>query len=273
MRGIIGTTLSFVAREMQQREAGSRTSDDAAVPRVFGMGNNVDSYYFYGQGATFVVPMRPRFAFGHFAGLAGMDDSVNEAMEQAEAELEAAQDKMEARSESFSRAFGTSYGGPVTAPVPPPLAPPAPPVAPAPAVAPVPPAPPAPPAAVDVKRTARQTRNLEESRKRLAEAQEKMKEKVKQRRMQSELSQKRLQESIDQIKIYLVEALANHGDSLTLVKPNEYINIVITADGDNFMGSDERKEVISVQKSTITDYKAGRLTLDAFKQKVLQYTE
>jgi hypothetical protein len=34
-----------------------------------------------------------------------------------------------------------------------------------------------------------------------------------------------------------------------------------------------RYDTISVQKSWITDYKAGRLTVDAFKQKVLQYAE
>jgi hypothetical protein len=33
-----------------------------------------------------------------------------------------------------------------------------------------------------------------------------------------------------------------------------------------------QREIISVQKSTITDYKAGRLTLDGFKAKVLVYS-
>ncbi len=111
-------------------------------------------------------------------------------------------------------------------------------------------------------------------RKRLAEAQEK----VRQHREQSEQERQKLMEAVTQAKVYLIEALANHGDSLTTVKSNEYINLVITTDGGNmvFAGSAEsapRREVISVQKSVITDYKAGRLSLDAFKQKVLQYQE
>ena len=34
-----------------------------------------------------------------------------------------------------------------------------------------------------------------------------------------------------------------------------------------------RHDIISAQKSWITDYKAGRISLENFKQKVLQYTE
>jgi hypothetical protein len=111
-------------------------------------------------------------------------------------------------------------------------------------------------------------------RKRLAEAQDK----VKRRREESEQERQKLMEAVAQAKVYLIEALANHGDSLTTVKPNEYVNLVLTTDGANvlFAGTEEpasRRQIISVQKSVITDYKAGRLTLEAFKQKVLQYTE
>ena len=85
-------------------------------------------------------------------------------------------------------------------------------------------------------------------------------------------------EAMAQAKVYLIEALANHGDSLTTVKPNEYVTLVLTADDVIvlFAGSEDassHRQIISVQKSVITDYKAGRLSLDGFKQKVLQYTE
>ena len=111
-------------------------------------------------------------------------------------------------------------------------------------------------------------------RKRLAEAQDK----VKRRREESEQERQKLMEAVAQAKVYLIEALANHGDSLTTVKPNEYVNLVLTTDDVNvlFGGTEEpasHRQIISVQKSVITDYKAGRLTLEAFKQKVLQYTE
>jgi hypothetical protein len=50
----------------------------------------------------------------------------------------------------------------------------------------------------------------------------------------------------------------------------------MTDDGGSLFGSDRTSshcQVVSAQKSWITDYKAGKLTLDAFKQKVLQYSE
>jgi hypothetical protein len=150
------------------------------------------------------------------------------------------------------------------------LAPPAPGVA---LQAPAIPAPPqAPPPAAAPVPTPRPDRD-ESVRRRLAEAQEE----VKKRREETEQRRQRMLESVAQIKVYLIEALANHGDSLTHVRPNEYINIVITSEefGDKlFFDSTDRggNDVISVQKSIVTDYKAGRLTLDAFKQKVLQYT-
>ena len=129
--------------------------------------------------------------------------------------------------------------------------------------APTPPPQPPPPA--------KQMRNAEEMRKRLEDAQAK----VRQAREDNEARRKKMLESLTEITGYLVEALANHGDSLTFIKPNEYINIVITTDdGMPLFGDGEgssTREVLSVQKSVITDYKAGRLTLDAFKQKVLQY--
>jgi hypothetical protein len=50
----------------------------------------------------------------------------------------------------------------------------------------------------------------------------------------------------------------------------------MTDDGGGLFGGDRTSshcELVSAQKSWITDYKAGKLTLDAFKQKVLQYSE
>jgi len=76
-------------------------------------------------------------------------------------------------------------------------------------------------------------------------------------------------------KVFLMEAMANHGDSLTVVKPGEYVNLVIIDGGTHWFGDDSgdraQREILSVQKSVITDYKTGKLTLDAFKQKVLNY--
>jgi hypothetical protein len=77
--------------------------------------------------------------------------------------------------------------------------------------------------------------------------------------------------AIEELPPILIETLANYGDSLTIIKPQEHINFVLNT---NERPSKKNKSiVISARKSWITDYKAGRLTLDAFKQKVLQYSE
>jgi hypothetical protein len=98
---------------------------------------------------------------------------------------------------------------------------------------------------------------------------------VKQRGEEEEARQAKFRESLSQLKIFLMEAMANHGDSLTVVKPGEYVNLVIVDDGNRWFVDDSgdraQREILSVQKSIITDYKTGKLSLDAFKQKVLNY--
>ena len=85
----------------------------------------------------------------------------------------------------------------------------------------------------------------------------------------------------DSIKQYLLEALANHGDSMTMLAEEEYLNLIIepssslsTYNISPFVESDyaeARTETLTVRKSWISDYRAGRLTLDQFKQKALEY--
>ena len=147
---------------------------------------------------------------------------------------------------------------------------PSPPVPPAPAASPVAPAPAAKPAqAKDVPEAA--TAREKQLRQKLAELQDR----VKQRGEEEEARQAKFRESLSQLKVFLMEAMANHGDSLTVVKPGEYVNLVIVDEANRWFGDDSgdraQREILSVQKSVITDYKAGKLSLDAFKQKVLNY--
>jgi len=99
---------------------------------------------------------------------------------------------------------------------------------------------------------------------------------MKMDREEAAANQQKFLENLKEIRVLLIEALANYGDSLTQVKPGEYINLILARD--SFDNNDSgrmktRHDIISAQKSWITDYKAGRITLDNFKQKVLQYTE
>lgn len=296
MKGILGTTISYASSELQNA-GDSKQEKPKVMYRFAGMGINISAYYLYGQGATFVIPMSSfhygSAGIGKFGALYAapkiattykldLDDSLRQVEEQMHAlnlemavrneELssasreaaEAAQElshemAMEYAQDTMAHAVAAAHAG-IAAGVGSgqgsgqgqQVAPP-----------PEPPAPPKPPKAKVDK---------EEIRKKVEEAQAK----AKQAREEMFARQKKLVESISQISVYLVEALANYGDSLTHVRPNEYINIIITTDdgfalfGDGGEGHN-RRNVISVQKSIITDYKAGRLTLDAFRQKVLQY--
>ena len=92
----------------------------------------------------------------------------------------------------------------------------------------------------------------------------------------------RMQARTDTLKNHLVEALANHGDSMTILGEDEYLNLILEPDSSSGLltgvvfgvptpSSAARTETLTVRKSWITDYKAGRLSLEEFKQEVLEY--
>jgi len=254
MKGILETTIGFVLRDIRQREAGAKASAQS-LGRLYG-GSDIDAFYLQGQGAVFVIStsgLRLRFVEKMPEALALVDEARLETEAAYRAGLEAYQQALRAAEQA--RAQLAQGARPPAPPEPP--APPKPPEA-APAPPPTPPAP-----------------GQEELRKKLYEAQEK----VKQRQEELKASQKKIQEYLEEISAHLIEALANHGDSMTTLRPGEYVDLVIT--GGDMLGlaryapADEDTaayRIIAVQKSVIADYKAGRLTLEAFKQKVLRYT-
>jgi hypothetical protein len=318
MKGILSTTIGFVANEIQGKEETTHVFAGSSY-RYSGMGTDISAYYLYGQGATFVIPISSlrsgSTGFGKLMALSGepklatvYEEGMSRAMYELQTEMNTMNSEMELRNEEMAVAameashaaqsllreaaedqvkaptagvaggvpggvsggvvggvpggvaggvgsgigIGRSTGAAQAAPAP--LARPG---SRATAVAP---------------RPARTQVDREEAHRRLEDAQAK----VRKAREEMEVRRQKLLEALTKVSGYLVEALANHGDSLTHVRPNEYINIIITTDeGMPLMGAGaevrSRREVISVQKSTITDYKAGRITLDAFKQKVLQY--
>lgn len=273
MKQILGTTLSFVAQNIQRQQATGKVVSTPFGPGVAGRDTyrftNMNAFYLYGQGAVFVIPTS-NLRFGGFGsmsfGMAGTRDLMS-----AEREIEAASRQMDAAARALERGAGTGITGGIAGGVSTPPPPPPPPATPQavkpPTATPAPAAPPAKSAPV----------SQDDLRKKVAEAQEK----VKKVREDSEANRAKFLQSLGEIKSFLIEALANHGDSLTTVKPNEYITLVIMLDdfGDmNWYGGDAtgdraHEEVVSVQKSWITDYKAGRLTLEAFKQKAIQYAQ
>jgi hypothetical protein len=273
MKGILRTTLSYAEQNQQNKAVQFGTP-------------YLSAYYLVGQGATFVIPtsslrrtdLTP-FLNGQNIKLALDLSRVKEQSQQMalEARQQAAEIKWATQALMKTYAAepdsgigpgigsgkgsgvgsGTGSGKGSGTKVPP--IPPAPPAQPAP---PTPPAPPAPP----------QTDSQDVFKK-----MEVYQAVLKKSREEAATDQQKFLESLKRLREPLIEALANYGDSLTQVKPGEYINLILSREDSldimDYGSAKTRHDIISAQKSWITDYKAGRISLDTFKQKVLQYTE
>ncbi len=261
MKGIIQSSLNIATRDASQ---GSKTEDTFwGGPRP-----NISGCYLYGQGVVFNVSVSP-------FSLSGL------------------------------REFNFAFPTPVVPRIARPPKPPAPPkpsvnAVPAPEAPPAPPAPPAVPAPPDLASSADSMAAANEA---LKKAEEAMKEQGLAYKEFNQKYQKELQQSLQEaqkslqhyrsqlqlqeqnaekiretMKPVLIEVLARYGDTLSVVKPGEYVTFILTSDhGDGFgtMGGNENKgrEIISVKKSAITECKAGKMSMDEFKKQVLVYME
>ena len=257
MKGILRTTISFVTENTQKQNWNYLPA------------SSIDSFYLSGQGAVFVISTSS-LAAPSLTNISRVSEELEKHIQEANVteqlgfldkelalkEKELALKKSEARMESGS---GSGSGG-ANEQTPP---------APSSVAAPL--APPETPSSPQIDREALREKVLA------------IQATTKQRMEEAEANREKYLQNLEKIKGYLVEALANYGDSLTTVKPGEYVNVVLT-DGRSdvgwalgaTLGTGRQKanyDVISAQKSWITDYKAGRLSLEGFKQKVLQYSE
>jgi len=105
---------------------------------------------------------------------------------------------------------------------------------------------------------------VEAQRAEILERQKEMKQQIQVQKEKTAKQQEELRQKLSVVKESLIEAVANYGDSMTTVKPDEYINLIFDASG--------QYEIVSIQKSWIKDYKAGKLTLDQFEEKAIQYS-
>jgi hypothetical protein len=249
MKGILGTTAKYVAKNYQKNTWPWNSS-------------NISAYYLAGQGTVFVIPTS---GFRSSIGIFRFEDSGEELELLRQREFEIYNREVEENMrhlEENMRQFKTqaaldkSAGKDAESPS-------LPPVRPIPPIPPPPPEPPAPPAPPQI--------NREELRTTV----ERLQANIKKSREEEEANREKFLRSLSEIKIYLIEALANYGDSISTLKPDEYINLIFLTDkmDSDYGGMKTQHDIISVQKSWITDYKAGRLSLDGFKQKALQYTE
>jgi hypothetical protein len=78
-------------------------------------------------------------------------------------------------------------------------------------------------------------------------------------------------QALDSAREPILDTLIKYGDLMHFVKPEEYINLVFQVSPMALLNASRRgTEVISVRKSWITDYNAGRITRDEFRKKVPQ---
>jgi hypothetical protein len=249
MKGILNTTLTFIAQ-----------NDSRSGPRWRFL--NLSAFYLAGQGAVFVIPTSGfRFPnslnfsteFGPGPEFAEQMAKLGEEIGRYTRELQAdASRNMEQALELSSRAMSREE-------------------APAPPTPPAPPSPPTPPAVPSAAPKPGNAVKVEIEREKLKKAIEDARARAQKAREDASASREKFLRDLAEVKTYLIEALANYGDSMTTVKPEEFINLVLVTNG--FDGQETRSDVISARKSWISDYKAGKLNLEGFKQKVVQYNQ
>jgi hypothetical protein len=294
MKGILCTTMNFASKEVlghsksTTEQSASTGRARKAWPIVAGRGGdlqNIVAIYLANQGAVFTISVSQlRDALGldrafdthgsAFVDLENMNFDYEEVNELVQEEMGDVGEQMRRAGEEMRRAGEAMRFAP-PAPPKPPVPPAALVVPPGPLAVPVPDPANAPRYSKEQRMQDRQKSLAErkaEMQQRLAKLQAREREKIE----QQEASQAKFETALSELKTFLVEALANHGDSMSIVKPNEYINLVLSDNSHSFWMGDadparSPQEVISVQKSVVSDYKAGRITMAEFRQKVVSY--
>jgi hypothetical protein len=235
MCGILRTSLDFAAEDLEGPFAPARW-------------RSIDGFYLYGQGAVFVIPIPGPSSYGlrpRPTGVVGWSPAAPAppaAVENRLAEAYVVESLAAMEAAEAEQAEVEAY-------------------------------------LAELERL----QEVEKNRKELAEQIEEAKARAQERKAEIErLERKRAEQlaeyraQLNQLEEQLVETLAGHGDSLSQVAPDEYVTLVLSPDGlGHSRFSDESGQparIVSVKKSTITAYKTGKLSEDAFRKAVLKYT-
>ncbi len=297
MEGILKTSIRFATRSASDEEI-----------EFHGIGQDIRGYFLLGQGAVFIIPVAPSESRANLEAVLALETSVRDAEKQRvlsegflrdiEREVRDALRDAESAERDAMHAFGLRFDG---------MAPPLPPEPPEPDDAPEspeavlapgePPPPPAPGAPTAARTptpapTPRQTqaRAAGETRRRAeaVDAQKRLQalqQRLEERKADTEKRLKELEADLARLREGLIDTLAKHGDSLTILRPEDSITLILSREGLGvplgrvfWIGGGSKREetnttVLSVRKSAISDYKAGRLSRDQFLQKVLQYQQ
>jgi len=239
MKGILKTSISYA---LKRTETKPRTTGEPAVVG-FGKGDwgigGIDAFYLQGQGAVFVIPLSAFRLHGHMDLGTGFEFTDLLGVEEtALFQAEIAKGLSEGMAEAAEELKAQTESGTAKAQVKPKPQP-----------------------------------KIEIDKEKL----EKMQQKIQQNRAEAKKRHEELLARVEKMKGSLKETLANYGDSLTIVKPDEFVTVVISG-GSNFKMWDEAGEedevchVVSVKKSLVTDLKAGKISREEFERRVTDYS-
>jgi hypothetical protein len=262
MKSVISTSLAMTRKDLRsEEEKGNRNRRYES----FLDADAIEGYYLHGQGVVFTIPY-PCLA-GNFAGelheleisldvinemdMGDIDQLVDEtAFLESQVELQRHELEMQRHEFHFN--------------------------------IPSPPRPPEPPHAPEVPGIEEEQESAEISRsserniatqKEVEKRVARIKTNLRKVREESEEQKENADVERKAIKQELINVVAVHGDSLTQVKENEFINLVLRDRCDRFGWSDEESSqtVLSIRKSDITAYRSGQLTLEQLKSSFVEY--
>jgi hypothetical protein len=102
---------------------------------------------------------------------------------------------------------------------------------------------------------------------------ERLKDRLRDSRKMSE--EKRQQTELERgvIREELIRVVATHGDSMTHVKDNEYINLILEENCEPYAWnrSTDSQTILSFKKSDIRAFRSGQLTLEQLKSRLMEY--
>ncbi len=240
MEGILSTTLGYAVKRL----GGNQAAEGDRVFRFHRMdASDVSGYYVYGQGAVFMIPISALqreqdtdFAFA----MPEIGELVSSAVDVGLAAAGASLDAVAAGKPGEVDAAKIKEKA----------------------------------EKIQQQAEARQkdlTQNLEKQKEKMQQFQEQ----AKKRRTEMEERRKELISRLGQVKVDLKDALARYGDSLSIVKPDESVTIILSDDRGFRWGDGESNSichVLTVKKSLVTDLKSGKITREEFDKRVVDYS-
>lgn len=258
MKSVISTSLSLAKKSLREEEPQEIRFGRYRRYTTDFNADVIEGYYLHGQGVVFTIPY-PCLS-GRFPGNweNEIDIRLDEIMEGAEVDRDLVEQEVALlmnEVELQRQELGLLHS--VPPPPPPPSAPPAPeaPESPDPA-----------PAPAAAKEAAEAAKNLEKQVK-------KIKVRLGEVKEQTEEQKERTAKEREAIKKELIEVVAAHGGSLTQVRENEFINLILRDSCEPYSWDDssDARTVLSVKKSDLSAYRSGQITLEQLKSRFIEY--